>query len=195
MRGLEISELDGWPLIHVRSASRRAELICAEPGVEAFRALLPHVAGYPTAMLTVVGADLSTYRAMTLPDDVRVDRDDETLMTAAIEPVAVPVLPEGLVATWDLDALATRYCVEEGERVVSEAALGIDDGWATFDAVETAPSHRRRGLGRHVVSTLVAHAHQRGARQAVLAASADGRDLYESLGWTVKREMFSVMGS
>ncbi len=195
MRGLEISTLDGWPLIHVRSASRRSELICVAPGVEALRALLPHVAGDPEAMLTVVGTDLSAYRSMPLPDDVRVDRHDETLMTAAIEPGTLHALPEDLVADWDHDARVTHYRVEDGERIIAEGAVGLHDGWATFDAVETAPSRQRQGLGRHVVSALSSHAYRRGARHAVLAASADGRGLYASLGWTVERELLSLMGT
>lgn len=195
MRGLEISTNDGWPLIHVRSASRRSELICVAPGVEEFRTLLPHVAGDPAAMLTVVGTDLIDYRSLPLPEDVRVDRHDETLMTVAIEPGDIHVLPDGLVATWDHDARITRYHVREGDRIVAEGAVGLHDSWATFDAVETAPTHQRQGLGRHVVSALSAHAHGRGARHAVLAASADGRGLYASLGWTVERELLSLMGT
>lgn len=53
------------------------------------------------------------------------------------------------------------------------------------DQVETDPAHRRRGLGSVVMRTLAAHALDRGMRTGVLAATDDGRGLYESLGWTV----------
>ena len=196
MRDLQVTELDGWPLVHVASRTRQTELVCVDPGVAAFGELLRHVGGDRGAMLTVVGADLSAYREMPLPDDVRVDRDDESLMTThLVGPAAAPALPESLVGTWDIDAGLVHHRVEDGERVVAEGAMGLHDGWATFDSVETAPSHQRRGLGRHVMTALVDHAHEEGAQRAVLAASADGRALYESLGWRVERELLSLMGT
>lgn len=195
MRQLRSTELAGWPLVHVGSVTRRTELICVDPGVEAFRSLLPHVAGDSEAMLTVVGHDLSAHRAMALPRDVRVDRDDETLMTTAVTAVPVPELPADLVATWEIAPGLVHYRVEDGARVVSEAAMGLHDQWVTFDSVETARSHQRRGLGRHVMLALLARAHAHGARHGVLAASADGRGLYEALGWSVQRELLSLMGA
>ncbi|MGW0547187.1 GNAT family N-acetyltransferase [Streptomyces altiplanensis] len=56
---------------------------------------------------------------------------------------------------------------------------------AVVDQVETAPAHRRRGLGALVMRTLQGAAYEQGATVGILGATTDGRGLYESLGWQV----------
>ena len=63
-RGLETSIVDGWPLVHVRSRTRETELICIDPGPEAFAELFEHIAGDARAMLTVIAGDVSPYKAL-----------------------------------------------------------------------------------------------------------------------------------
>ncbi|MFI6336854.1 GNAT family N-acetyltransferase [Streptomyces sp. NPDC050535] len=63
---------------------------------------------------------------------------------------------------------------------------------AVADRIETAPGHRRRGLGRLVVRTLTHAAAARGATTGVLAGTPDGRALYESLGWRVEAPLTSA---
>lgn len=194
-RGLETSTLDGWPLVHVRSRTRETELICVDPSPEAFAALFAHIAGDARAMLTVIADDVSGYSALPLPPGVRVDRDDETLMATTFTPLDVPLLDAQFSSRWDIDDHRAKYTVESGDRIAAEGTIGILDTEATFDAVETTPAFQRRGLGRHVMATLTAHALEAGARQGVLAASAEGRLLYESLGWDPAYEMLSLMGA
>ncbi len=194
LRDRRISTVDGRPMVHVESASRRTELICADESVDAVRALLPRVRGDAGAMLTVVGLDLADCRQASWGDGVRVDRDDETLMTTALVMSAAQVAPDGLREDINIDGPRTTCALTGSGRVVSEATMAITDGWATFDRVETLPSHQRRGLGRHVMTVLCARAVAAGASRGILAASADGRALYESLGWTVERQLFSLMG-
>jgi ribosomal protein S18 acetylase RimI-like enzyme len=57
---------------------------------------------------------------------------------------------------------------------------------AVIDMVETDPAHRRRGLGRVVMSELSRVASARGAERAVLVATEAGLALYRQLGWTVE---------
>ncbi|MFH8799944.1 GNAT family N-acetyltransferase [Streptomyces sp. NPDC017936] len=63
---------------------------------------------------------------------------------------------------------------------------------AVVDRVETAPAHRRRGLGGVVVRNLQAAAAARGAATGVLAGTPAGRGLYESLGWSVVAPLTSA---
>jgi GNAT superfamily N-acetyltransferase len=61
------------------------------------------------------------------------------------------------------------------------AVVGTD---AVADRVETVPAHRRRGLGRVLMSALAEAALSQGARTGLLIGSTDGQHLYTSLGWT-----------
>ncbi|MFF3499170.1 GNAT family N-acetyltransferase [Streptomyces sp. NPDC003247] len=63
---------------------------------------------------------------------------------------------------------------------------------AVFDQIETAPGHRRRGLGSAVMRTLTATAAAEGTETGVLAGTPAGRALYESLGWTVVAPLTSA---
>lgn len=53
-----------------------------------------------------------------------------------------------------------------------------------YDRIETAPDHRRKGLGMAVMSALRSARKSLAAPQ-LLVATEDGRSLYENLGWTV----------
>ena len=194
-RGLETSVVDGWPCVHVRSRTRETELICTDPGLETFVSLFTHIEGDDRAMLTVIADDASPYAALTLPPGVRIDRDDETLMATTFSQIDVPPLDPRFTPRWDIEDHRARYFVEAGERIAAEGTIGILGEDATFDAVETTPAFQRRGLGRHVMATLTAYALEHGASRGVLAASARGRLLYESLGWEAELDMLSLMGA
>ena len=79
----------------------------------------------------------------------------------------------------------------DGDRA-ARGRFSLHDGTAVVDQVVTEPAHRRRGLGRHVMSTIGVHARDRGAAVAVLVSSAEGRHLYESLGWRVDSDVVAA---
>jgi GNAT superfamily N-acetyltransferase len=195
IRGIGASTTDGWPLVHVGSTTRETELVCLDPGLEAWARLLRRVAGDPRAMLTVAAEDVGPYLTAARPDGTRIDRDDESLMSAALVEPAIPGLPVDLTSRWDVAEHRATYTLESGDSVAAVGTVGVLDGIATFDGVETMPAFQRQGLGRHVMATLTAQAVGRGATHGVLAASAQGRQLYSSLGWDVRLEMLSVMGT
>ncbi|WP_416968765.1 GNAT family N-acetyltransferase [Streptomyces sp. 4F14] len=60
------------------------------------------------------------------------------------------------------------------------AVVGTD---AIADRIETDAAHRRRGLGRAVMSALAETAVAQGARTGLLVASEEGQRLYSTLGW------------
>ena len=194
VRDLTVTRCDGWPLVRVAAPSRETEIVCVDPGVERWQALTRHVAGDPRAMLTVMAPDVGAYLTARRRDGVRVDRDDEALMTTHLADAPVPALPDGLTFRWDVDDHATTYTLESGDAVAAVGTVGVLGDVATFDRIETMPAFQRRGLGRHVMAALTTQAHGRGARQGVLAASAQGRALYTTLGWRTRLEMLSVMG-
>lgn len=194
LRSLTSTTVDGWRLVHVGSATRETELICVDPGPAAFNGLMHHAAGDPRAMLTVIAADRGPYTALELPPTVRIDRDDETLMSTALQPINAPLVGPGLTARMEVEDNVIRYTVESEERVAAEGTIGVLGTVAVLDAIDTTPAFRRCGLARHVVANLTTYALAHGATEGILAATAHGRALYESLGWQVRLEMLSLMG-
>ncbi len=195
VRDLATTQRDGWPLVHVAAPSRETEIVCVDPGVTHWHELTRRVAGDPGAMLTVMAHDVGPYLTARRRDGVRVDRDDETLMSATLHDVPVPALPDGLTSRWDVEEHRATYTLESGDAVAATGTVGVLGRVAVFDEVETMPAYQRRGLGRHVMAVLTAQAHGRGATHGVLAASAQGRPLYAMLGWEARLEMLSVMGT
>ena len=193
VRGLRVEEVDGWPLMHVCGPSRETEIVCVDPGRAAFEQLARHTAHDPREMLTVFGRDLGAYHAPPLPPGLRVDRDDELFMTTTLAPSPMH-LPDGFAARWVIDGPRATYALDDGARIASEGTAGVLGSDAVFDAVETSPGHRRRGLGRHVMSALTTWAVDQGATTGLLAASADGSELYTALGWDTILAMWSLMG-
>ncbi|MFE3200787.1 GNAT family N-acetyltransferase [Embleya sp. NPDC059237] len=68
--------------------------------------------------------------------------------------------------------------------VAAHGRIGVTGDTAVADQIHTDPAHRRRGLGSVVMTVLADAAAARGARTGVLVATAAGRELYRTLGWT-----------
>jgi len=60
---------------------------------------------------------------------------------------------------------------------------------ATILNVYTDPAHRRQGIARQLMQTMIAWCKQQGLARVTLHASDDGRHLYESLGFEPSNEM------
>ncbi|MEV0153356.1 GNAT family N-acetyltransferase [Micromonospora sp. NPDC050686] len=82
--------------------------------------------------------------------------------------------------------IVTAVVLDPEGQVAASGKLATAGAYGIVDQVETAAAHRRRGLGSVVMRTLAWHALRRGADTGVLVATDDGRDLYRSLGWTVR---------
>lgn len=75
----------------------------------------------------------------------------------------------------------------DGAAVVAGITIATGDGVAVFD-VATAPAHQRRGYGAALTAHVVREGLASGARWAWLQATADGRPIYERLGFvTIER--------
>ncbi|MET9317638.1 GNAT family N-acetyltransferase [Kribbella sp. NPDC003505] len=117
----------------------------------------------------------------------------EYLMTSALSaaPAAVPPSYE-LTHTRRGSVLDVAVTAADGSIAArGKAALAGDA--AVFDQIETSPEHRRRGLGRSVMTALASAAQYAGATAGVLVATEDGRALYTALGWTLDAPMTAAV--
>ena len=115
-------------------------------------------------------------------------------MRQASQPWLTRVMGEGKYFGW---------ITSDGDRPVASAGLLILD-WPPhpFDPTGEArgyllnvfvePDYRRRGLARALVDLCLAEARRRNIRVVSLHASAEGRPLYESLGFKRTNEMYLV---
>ena len=78
------------------------------------------------------------------------------------------------------------YVAWQGSDAVGMASAfyGTD---VLLTAVAVVPDARRRGIGRTLAIERLAEARRRGCELAVLAATPDGGELYETLGFTSHR--------
>ncbi|MPY55252.1 GNAT family N-acetyltransferase [Streptomyces acidicola] len=78
--------------------------------------------------------------------------------------------------------------------VAARGSIAVVDGDAIADRIETDAAHRRRGLGRAMMSALAETAVSQGARTGLLIASEEGQRLYSSLGWNHKADVLIARG-
>ena len=106
------------------------------------------------------------------------------MMSAAATPDTKP-LPNGYRMEFHQAGLVTRACViaPDGDLAASGCAAETADVFI-YDRIETAPNHRRKGLGVAVMMAL-GTARKSIVSPQLLVATEDGRNLYANLGWTV----------
>jgi GNAT superfamily N-acetyltransferase len=77
--------------------------------------------------------------------------------------------------------------------VASIGRVAFTGEFAIYDRIETRKDHRRRGLATVVMHTLQRIAFARSRARGVLVATADGRALYEGLGWHL-HSLYTTVG-
>lgn len=117
----------------------------------------------------------------------------EWLMSRPLDDHPAPAVPDGYeLRLGGRPPVVVAEVVTSGGEVAALAAKGhlaLNGADAVADRIFTVPVHRRRGLGAVVMGALTASARERGARAGLLVASAEGRRLYERLGWRVESRL------
>ncbi|MEU2283465.1 GNAT family N-acetyltransferase [Streptomyces sp. NPDC013178] len=123
-----------------------------------------------------------------------VDPEPGWLMTVPLRPDAGPArAPEGYrLRTWTRGGVTRVLLAAPDGSFAARGQVAPTGATAVIDQMETAPEHRRRGLGSIVMRTLQAAAAAEGAETGVLAGTPAGRALYESLGWSVTAALTSA---
>ncbi|MET9869637.1 GNAT family N-acetyltransferase [Streptomyces sp. NPDC006129] len=121
-----------------------------------------------------------------LGDDWWIDPEPGYLMTVPLTADAAPDAPEGYrLRSWSRGGVTRVLVAAPDGSLAARGQIAPTGATAVVDQIETAPEHRRRGLGGVVMRTLQSAAVQQGARTGVLAGTPAGRGLYEALGWEV----------
>ena len=143
---------------------------------------IAHEITAPRHYLKLVGSDEELRSA--LPARWEIQPANHFMTAASPTPDAKP-LPNGYRLEIHQAGPVTRACIiaPDGDLAASGCAAETADVFI-YDRIETAPDHRRKGLGVVVMSALGA-ARKSLANLQLLVATEDGRNLYANLGWTV----------
>jgi GNAT superfamily N-acetyltransferase len=115
-----------------------------------------------------------------------IDPEPGYLMTVPLTSEHAPDVPDGYrLRSWSRGGV-TRVMVAAPDGSLAARGQIVPTGaTAVADQIETAPEHRRKGLGSLVMRTLQSAAVRQRAHTGVLAGTPAGRGLYEALGWEV----------
>ena len=180
-RGLPapVADSGGWR-VDTGTPAERCRYVFAAP-TDALRHLAatidaPHIA------LKLCGTEADLRALVSARWDVT---GDTWMMTCDAAPADARPLPPGYAAELTVagPVASVRITTDTGDLAASGYAAELDGVFA-YDRIVTDPAHGRRGLGSAVMATL-ATARRSSASRQVLVATAAGRALYETLGWTV----------
>ena len=179
----DVQCIDDVTVVRVGEPQRRVEYVATgQQATTAAHLALTDCNPPGTSWLTIAGPADQVAAALGPLEIVRT----EWLMTVTLADQASYPVPR----PYALELSATPSVVEAqaygyGEIAATGRMAVLHTGAvAVADMIQTDPAHRRRGLARAVMTALAHAARCRSATTAYLAASAEGRRLYKSLGWT-----------
>jgi N-acetylglutamate synthase len=179
-----LAEVAGWYAEHDLPARFQVPLPARAPLDEALAAR-GWTSYNPTAMLTAdVAVALAAQPARADLPPVRLDPAPSDRWLAAYHYRGGAALPEFAVRLMTSARQPVFASVADGDAVVAVGRGVLDEGWLGVTAVEVASTHRRRGLGAHLMRALLEWAAGQGARSAYLQVAERneaGLALYERL--------------
>ncbi|PSL45433.1 acetyltransferase (GNAT) family protein [Chitinophaga niastensis] len=92
----------------------------------------------------------------------------------------------------DIPVTVVKVLTNSGDIAAIGRIVFVDD-FVIYDRIATDSLHRRKGLATIIVNTLENIAISRGKTKGVLVATAAGKTLYETLGWTLYSPYTSVV--
>jgi GNAT superfamily N-acetyltransferase len=145
---------------------------------------------------TLEDLDVVLYHRRRMFEDMGfTDRAALEAMLATSTPLIGRGLAEGSYRGWLVEASGDGV-VAGGGIIILDFQAHPADPWprrAWVVNMFTEPGHRRRGLARLLMETMVAWCRAEGMRHLYLHASDEGRPLYEDMGFTPTNEMRLIL--
>ncbi|MBW4330948.1 GNAT family N-acetyltransferase [Stakelama sp. CBK3Z-3] len=136
----------------------------------------------PRISIKLLG-DCDTLRRL-LPSNWQVAQQMYAMMRHgdAVDPTPIP--PEYHLDATDGNQGVAAFIFDSKELLAASGYAVEHAGLFVYDRIITEPDYRRRGLGRHIMAALDNRRFSTES-QRFLVASAEGKALYESIGWSV----------
>jgi len=181
----------------VRPDRDETEHFVFEPTTGLLAGLASETRQDPARVLTVATRRMDELLGEAHREGLRVTDRRQSLMRMEMhgQDVEDPLAPEDGITferTRQGDCRHVTVLVD-GEAAARGSVTVVDD-YAVYDRIETEERFRRRGMGTYVMRLLTAGVLEEEVTTGLLMASADGRALYEFLGWQYVVDVFVVRG-
>jgi len=147
---------------------------------------------YTLRLATIDDASLLAYqrRAMFEATGALAPEDADQL-DGAVRRYVERAMPTGTFRAWviDADGVPVAGGGLQLRTLMPRPGYLHDEPEGLIVSMWTEPEHRRRGLGRRIVTAMLAWCREGGIRRLTLHASNDGRPLYASFGFAETNEM------
>ncbi|WP_104116374.1 GNAT family N-acetyltransferase [Arthrobacter sp. B1805] len=168
-----------------------------EPDTDQFLELARETKQDPTRVLTVVTNRAQDLLDAAAPLRMRVTDRQQSLMSVDMhgQDVEDPRAPgDGFTLERSSEGTCRRVTVHADGLLAARGSVSVVGDFAVYDRIVTEEGFRRRGLGSYVMRALTAGVLEDDVTTGLLMASADGRALYEFLGWRHLADVFVIRG-
>jgi GNAT superfamily N-acetyltransferase len=168
-----------------------------EPTTGLFLELAAETRDDPTRVLTVVTNRMQELIDAAAPLRMRVTDRQQSLMSVDMDgqDVEDPRPPgDDFTLEREHSGACRRVTVRADGELAAHGSVSVVAEHAVYDRIVTEDGYRRRGLGSFVMRALTAGVLEDDVTSGLLMASADGRALYEFLGWRHLADVFVIRG-
>lgn len=168
-----------------------------EPTEEQFLALATETKQDPMRILTVVTNRMQDLIDAAVPLGMRVTDRQQSLMSVDMggQDVEDPRPPgDDFMLEREQSGACRHVTVRSHGHLAARGSVSVVGEHAVYDRIVTEDGFRRRGLGSYVMRALTAGVLEDDVTTGLLMASADGRALYEFLGWQHLADVFVIRG-
>ncbi|MHA7240152.1 GNAT family N-acetyltransferase [Arthrobacter sp. TMS1-12-1] len=168
-----------------------------EPTADQFLELAAETKQDPARVLTVVTNRMYELIDAAHPLGMRVTDRQQALMGVDMsgQDVEDPRPPgDDYTLERARDGRCRRVVVRAHGELAARGSVSVVDDYAVYDRIITEEAFRRRGLASFVMRSLTAGVLEDDVTNGLLMASADGRALYEFLGWEHLADVFVIRG-
>lgn len=171
------------------------ETIVYEPTIGEFLELARETRESPDRILTVVTNRMYDLMNASVPLEMRITDSSQALMCLEMDgqDVEDPRPPDdGFKLEHIREPSCRRVSVTVDGEEAARGSVAKEGEYAVYDRIITEDRYRRRGLGSFVMRALTAAILEDDVETGLLMATADGRHLYQHLGWTHLADAFVI---
>ena len=196
-RGYELDEGGRTASVLLTDQQNQTEHFLFEPDTDLFLEIATETRADPMRVLTVVTNRMQQLIDAADPLRMRVTDRQQSLMSVDMDGQDVEEpRPPGDEFTLERTRRGTtrHVTVHANDEVAARGSVSPVGDHAVYDRIVTEEGFRRRGLGSYVMRALTADVLDDDVTTGLLMASADGRALYEYLGWRHLADVFVIRG-